>query len=136
MKSSEHSKAEHWRGESQPGFTNRSQPKSIGNCWSATVKPSCGTEAISQCLIDLKTRGWRTTCRNATARRAATILCGLVITMIAHPCGSTPEFPEEAKEWHIDLSLDERIALAGQERQGLSRELPKVPQAHETRHRR
>ena len=29
---------------------------------------------------------------------------------------------EEAKEWHIDLSLDERIALAGQEKQGLSRE--------------
>lgn len=29
--------------------------------------------------------------------------------------------PEEAKEWHIDLSLDERIALAGQERQGLRR---------------
>ena len=28
--------------------------------------------------------------------------------------------PEEAKEWHIDLSLDERIALAGQERQGLT----------------
>ena len=27
--------------------------------------------------------------------------------------------PEEAKEWHIDLSLDERIALARQERQGL-----------------
>ena len=27
--------------------------------------------------------------------------------------------PEEAKEWHIDLSLDERIALAAQERQGL-----------------
>ncbi len=27
--------------------------------------------------------------------------------------------PEEAKGWHIDLSLDERIALAGQERQGL-----------------
>lgn len=30
--------------------------------------------------------------------------------------------PEEAKEWHIELSLDERIALAAQERQGLSRE--------------
>ena len=28
--------------------------------------------------------------------------------------------PEEAKEWHIALSLDERIALAGRERQGLS----------------
>ena len=27
--------------------------------------------------------------------------------------------PEEAKEWHIDLSLDERIALAGREKQGL-----------------
>ena len=27
--------------------------------------------------------------------------------------------PEEAKEWHIELSLDERIALAAQERQGL-----------------
>ena len=27
--------------------------------------------------------------------------------------------PEEAREWHIDLSLDERIALAGRERQGL-----------------
>ena len=27
--------------------------------------------------------------------------------------------PEEAKEWHIELSLDERIALARQERQGL-----------------
>ena len=27
--------------------------------------------------------------------------------------------PEEAKEWHIEFSLDERIALAGQERQGL-----------------
>lgn len=27
--------------------------------------------------------------------------------------------PEEAKEWHIGLSLDERIALAGRERQGL-----------------
>ncbi len=27
--------------------------------------------------------------------------------------------PEEAKEWHIDLSLEERIALAGRERQGL-----------------
>ena len=27
--------------------------------------------------------------------------------------------PEEAKAWHINLSLDERIALAAQERQGL-----------------
>ena len=27
--------------------------------------------------------------------------------------------PEEAKEWHIDLSLEERNALAGRERQGL-----------------
>lgn len=27
--------------------------------------------------------------------------------------------PEEAKEWHIELSLEERIALAAQERQGL-----------------
>ena len=27
--------------------------------------------------------------------------------------------PEEAKEWHIELSLAERIALAGQERHGL-----------------
>ena len=30
----------------------------------------------SECLIGWKTRGWRTTCRTATARRAATILCG------------------------------------------------------------
>jgi len=32
--------------------------------------------------------------------------------------------PEEAKEWHIDLSLEERIALAGRERRGLRK--PKV----------
>ena len=38
MKSSAHSKAAHWRGEYQPGFTNSSQPKAIGNCWSATAE--------------------------------------------------------------------------------------------------
>ena len=37
-----------WRGEYQPGFqTAHDKPKAIGNCWSATAKPSCGTEVIS-----------------------------------------------------------------------------------------
>jgi len=71
------------------GIYNRSQPTAIGNCWSATAKPSCGTEVISEYLIGWKTRGWRTTCRTAIAQRAATILCGRATTLIAHPCGPT-----------------------------------------------
>ena len=46
------------------------------------------------------------------------VYAGLVDKVRALLAGFRPA-PEEAKEWHIDLSLDERIALAGQERQGL-----------------
>ena len=45
------------------------------------------------------------------------VYAGLVDKVRALLAGFRPA-PEEAKEWHIDLSLGERIALAGQERQG------------------
>ena len=46
------------------------------------------------------------------------VYAGLVDKVRALLAGFRPA-PEEAKEWHIDLSLEERIALAAQERQGL-----------------
>ena len=46
------------------------------------------------------------------------VYAGLVDKVRALLAGFRPA-PEEAKEWHIDLSLDERIALARQEKQGL-----------------
>ena len=42
-----------------------------------------------------------------------------IVSKVRALLGDFRPSPEEAKEWHIDLSLDERIALAGQERQGL-----------------
>ncbi len=45
-----------------------------------------------------------------------------IVSKVRALLGDFRQSPEEAMEWHIELSLDERIALAGQERQGLSRE--------------
>lgn len=42
-----------------------------------------------------------------------------IVSKVRALLGDFRPSPEEAKEWHIDLSLDERIALAAQERQGL-----------------
>ena len=42
-----------------------------------------------------------------------------IVSKVRALLGDFRPSPEEAKEWHIDLSLAERIALAGQERQGL-----------------
>lgn len=42
-----------------------------------------------------------------------------LVAKVRERLGDFRPSPEEAKEWHIDLSLDERIALAGRERQGL-----------------
>ena len=42
-----------------------------------------------------------------------------IVSKVRALLGDFRPSPEEAKEWHIDLSLDERIALAGRERQGL-----------------
>ena len=41
-----------------------------------------------------------------------------IVSKVRALLGDFRPSPEEAKEWHIDLSLEERIALAGQERQG------------------
>lgn len=43
-----------------------------------------------------------------------------IVSKVRALLGDFRPAPEEAKEWHIDLSLDERIALSGQERQGLT----------------
>ena len=43
-----------------------------------------------------------------------------IVSKVRALLGDFRPSPEEAKEWHIALSLDERIALAGRERQGLS----------------
>ena len=43
-----------------------------------------------------------------------------IVSKVRALLGDFRPSPEEAKEWHIDLSLDERIALAGRERQGLT----------------
>ena len=42
-----------------------------------------------------------------------------IVSKVRALLGDFRPSPEEAKEWHIELSLDERIALAAQERQGL-----------------
>lgn len=42
-----------------------------------------------------------------------------LVAKVRERLGDFRPLPEEAKEWHIELSLDERIALAGRERQGL-----------------
>ncbi len=42
-----------------------------------------------------------------------------IVSKVRALLGDFRPSPEEAKEWHIELSLDERIALAGRERQGL-----------------
>ena len=42
-----------------------------------------------------------------------------IVSKVRALLGDFRPSPEEAKGWHIDLSLDERIALAAQERQGL-----------------
>ena len=42
-----------------------------------------------------------------------------IVSKVRALLGDFRPSPEEAKEWHIDLSLDERIALAGKEKQGL-----------------
>ena len=42
-----------------------------------------------------------------------------IVSKVRALLGDFRPSPEEAKEWHIDLSLEERIALAAQERQGL-----------------
>ena len=42
-----------------------------------------------------------------------------IVSKVRALLGDFRPSPEEAKEWHIDLSLEERIALAGQERQVL-----------------
>lgn len=42
-----------------------------------------------------------------------------IVSKVRALLGDYRPSPEEAKEWHIALSLDERIALARQERQGL-----------------
>ena len=42
-----------------------------------------------------------------------------IVSKVRALLGDFRPSPEEAKEWHIELSLAERIALAGQERQGL-----------------
>ena len=42
-----------------------------------------------------------------------------IVSKVRALLGDFRPSPEEAKEWHIDLSLEERIALAGLERQGL-----------------
>ena len=42
-----------------------------------------------------------------------------IVSKVRALLGDFRPSPEEAKEWHIDLSLDERIALARQEKQGL-----------------
>ena len=39
-----------------------------------------------------------------------------IVSKVRALLGDFRPSPEEAKEWHIDLSLDERIALAGRER--------------------
>ena len=42
-----------------------------------------------------------------------------IVSKVRALLGDFRPSPEEAKEWHIGLSLDERTALARQERQGL-----------------
>ena len=42
-----------------------------------------------------------------------------IVSKVRALLGDFRPSPEEAKEWHIELSLAERIALAGQERHGL-----------------
>ena len=42
-----------------------------------------------------------------------------IVSKVRALLGDFRPSPEEVKEWHIELSLDERIALAGRERQGL-----------------
>ena len=42
-----------------------------------------------------------------------------IVSKVRALLGDFRPAPEEAREWHIGLSLDERIALAAQERQGL-----------------
>ena len=60
------------------------------------------------------------------------VYAGLVDKVRALLAGFRPA-PEEAKEWHIDLSLEERIALAAQERQGLRKARDEYGTAEETR---
>jgi len=68
--------------------------------------------------------GWWQYAR-AQARECEADDSGVYVGLLAKVRALLGDFrpsPEEAKEWHIDLSLEERIALAAQERQGLSRE--------------
>ena len=56
-----------------------------------------------------------------------------IVSKVRALLGDFRPSPEEAKEWHIDLSLDERIALAGRERQGLREARDEYGTAEETR---
>ena len=65
--------------------------------------------------------GWWQYAR-AQARECEADDSGVYVGLLAKVRALLGDFrpsPEEAKEWHIDLSLEERIALAAQERQGL-----------------
>ena len=42
-----------------------------------------------------------------------------IVSKVRALLGDFRPSPEEAKEWHIDLSLEERIALAGEQSKGL-----------------
>lgn len=44
-----------------------------------------------------------------------------LVDKVRQRLGNFRPAPGEARPWHIDLSLEERIALAGRERQGLRR---------------
>lgn len=65
--------------------------------------------------------GWWQYAR-AQARECEADDSGVYVGLLAKVRALLGDFrpsPEEAREWHIDLSLEERIALAAQERQGL-----------------